>query len=69
MAFNFDRVPSQRAKTFNFPYDFKSIMHYAPNAFARPGTKTIEPLRNVRLTENKRLSSLDIQSIRRLYRS
>jgi len=67
-AHNFDLVSSERAITFNLPYDLKSIMHYEPGAFAIPGTKTIEPLGNIRLTKNKRLSRLDIQAIQQLYR-
>ena len=67
MAFNFDRIPSKRANTFNLTYDYKSIMHYSASAFAKKGTKTIEPIIISKLVKNTKLSKIDIQSVRHLY--
>ena len=67
MANNFRRIKSKRANTFELPYDYKSIMHYSATAFAKKGTKTIEPLKIPKLSKNTKLSKIDIQSVRRLY--
>ena len=42
-------------------------MHYSPTAFAKKGTKTIEPLKIPKLVKNTELSELDIESVRYLY--
>ena len=42
-------------------------MHYSATAFAKKGTKTIEPLKIPKLSRNTKLSKIDIQSVRRLY--
>ncbi|RCN46569.1 hypothetical protein ANCCAN_07429 [Ancylostoma caninum] len=40
----FDKVNSIDASTYGVPYDYKSIMHYAKDFFAKPGTITMETL-------------------------
>ncbi len=53
------------------PYDFRSIMHYGTDAFAKRGKKTLRSkVRGVRDTDfgqRKALSSGDIRTVRRMY--
>ncbi|EYC10981.1 hypothetical protein Y032_0053g2406 [Ancylostoma ceylanicum] len=40
----FEKVDSMDASTYGVPYDYKSIMHYAKDFFAKPGTITMETI-------------------------
>ncbi|KIH55072.1 hypothetical protein ANCDUO_14777, partial [Ancylostoma duodenale] len=40
----FAKVNSIDASTYEVPYDYKSIMHYAKDFFAKSGTVTMETL-------------------------
>ncbi|WKX89253.1 hypothetical protein Q1695_008700 [Nippostrongylus brasiliensis] len=38
----FNKVKVGLSTTFDIPYDYRSLMHYGPSAFAKPGTIAIE---------------------------
>ena len=37
----FRKMNARAINTFNFPYDFRSVMHYGPRFFTRNGQPTI----------------------------
>ncbi len=53
------------------PYDYASVMHYPADAFAKPGQKTIVPLKPIPtglvLGVVDKLSAGDVESLRLLY--
>jgi hypothetical protein len=50
------------------PYNYQSIMHYAPYAFSKNGEKTIVPLVDgVTIGQRKEISPLDIQAVNAMY--
>ena len=51
----------------NSPYDYGSVMHYGMYAFSRNNRPTIVPRMNANIGENGRLSTLDINGLRKLY--
>ncbi|CAH1793650.1 unnamed protein product [Owenia fusiformis] len=67
---NFDKYNLAYASTLGKPYDFGSIMHYGPYAFAKVrGLKTLQAKTNPKLYFGQRthLSPNDIEEIRVLY--
>ncbi|OWA52338.1 putative Zinc metalloproteinase nas-7 [Hypsibius exemplaris] len=58
-----------KGRTFNLPYDYKSIMHYAHNEFSREpyNAPTILPKSTAAIGNRKELSEIDIQRINALY--
>lgn len=65
---DFDIIPPSQSNTFNFGYDFASIMHYSPTTFALPGTEVIssnEP--GIHFGDAAELSPLDIAKANALY--
>ena len=38
----FEKISSQESTTYGVPYDYKSVMHYAEDAFARKGRISME---------------------------
>lgn len=45
MFAQFEKVPASSGDTYGIRYDYRSVMHYAKDAFARkPGAVTMETL-------------------------
>ena len=67
---NFDIVEDFfRPTTLNLGYDYASIMHYDPTAFAKPGTVTLVATKpNITFGHAKELSLLDIAKANALYK-
>lgn len=66
--FNFDKQREGDVNTLGVPYDYESIMHYAPNTFAKPFLDTIFPVQRGRhIGQRLRLSAGDIRRANRLY--
>lgn len=71
--FNFDKQLPREVNTLGVPYDYDSIMHYAPNTFAKPYLDTIFPVRQPNISETPkigqriRLSSGDIRRANLMY--
>lgn len=72
--FNFDKQLPGDVNTLGVSYDYDSIMHYAPNTFAKPYLDTIFPVRQPNVTETPkigqriRLSSADIRRANLMYK-
>jgi hypothetical protein len=65
---DFNIIPPSQSNTFNFGYDFASIMHYSPTTFASPDTEAIvanQP--DIVFGDAKELSPLDIAKANALY--
>lgn len=68
MENNFQKYDNQSAETYNYPYDYTSVMHYGSYAFSVNDQPTIVPLQaNVTLGQRDTLSINDIRVVRALY--
>ena len=64
----FEIVPESRATTLGIGYDYASILHYSPTAFAMPNTQTIQALdSNIPVGNAEELSPLDAAKTNLLY--
>lgn len=67
--FNFNKYPRSTIDSLGTPYDYDSIMHYAPKEFSRNNRYTIQPRRQgVRIGNRSYLSKIDIQQVNMMYR-
>lgn len=71
---NYDKEESSRVTTYSMPYDYKSIMHYAPNTFAKspsdpkkPTMTTKVPAMQTVIGTVKVLSDGDIAILKKAY--
>ena len=70
MAFNFDLKKQSEASTYNVPYSYDSVMHYAKDAFSKNGEVTMEtmdPDMQDRIGANKNGAYTDYEKVRRIY--
>jgi len=67
--FNFNKYPRSTIDSLGTPYDYDSIMHYAPKEFSRNNRYTIQPRRQgVRIGNRSYLSRIDIKQVNMMYR-
>ncbi|XP_011161457.1 high choriolytic enzyme 1 [Solenopsis invicta] len=67
---NFNKYNDSFVTTFDYPYDYNSVMHYPTNAFAKRRLyKTLEPIPNAQRPIGQRsiLTVYDIYKIRNAY--
>lgn len=71
---NFIRLNKAEVNSYGEPYDFESIMHYAPNTFSkRLDEKTIIPKKTLpqsilpNIGQRKSLSKGDIKQVNKMY--
>lgn len=69
MEFNFQKYTTARIDSLGQTYDYRSVMHYGPSAFAkRRGAKTIESIKgNQKLGQRDDLSPSDKKQVQLLY--
>ncbi|CAH1794441.1 unnamed protein product [Owenia fusiformis] len=67
---NFEKYDSKSVDAQEEPYDYTSILHYGPYAFSiNRFNKTLVPKENgARIGQRSRLSEIDINKIRKLYK-
>lgn len=68
---NFIKGPDQYVTTFGLPYDYKSLMHYPRNAFAkRPTLFTMVAINDteMELGQSDGPTFLDLEKVRRMYK-
>ncbi|XP_020618995.1 blastula protease 10-like isoform X2 [Orbicella faveolata] len=67
---NFRKMNGKAINTFNFPYDYGSVMHYGPTFFSKNGKPTIVAKRaGARIGQRNGLSPSDRNQLTRLYQS
>jgi len=61
----------EKSKSFNYPYDIKSVMHYSRGAFSKNGLNTIVALSNPNLKLGQEndggLSEIDVKQLNAFY--
>lgn len=67
MASQFQKYDDSTTNTYNYPYDYTSVMHYSAYAFSANNLPTITPRENVTLGQRNTLSTNDIRVLRLLY--
>ncbi|XP_045621236.2 hatching enzyme 1.2 [Procambarus clarkii] len=69
MTFNFEMKSNKVTTNLGLSYDYTSVMHYGPNAFARdPSKPTLVPkLAGVHIGQRRGLSQMDVEGVNRLY--
>ncbi len=68
MDYNFDKYTLNEVQHLDELYDYSSVMHYGPYAFARGSEPTIVPLTpGVQIGQRYALSKTDIIKINKLY--
>ena len=69
MEYNFDKYSWDDIQDLGVQYDLGSVMHYAPNAFAKGYGPTIVPKSSSALVmgQRKGFSDIDVEKINRLY--
>ena len=70
---NFGLIDPVNVTSLGFPYDYESIMHYAPTAFTATGQPTIKAKKvgrelGFRMGQQEALSPLDVAQVRAMYR-
>lgn len=69
LYFAFRKYSTYKINSLGIPYDYKSIMHYAHNAFGKGRKTTIVALDGkTRRFGNTHLSALDVEQTKRLYK-
>lgn len=69
MENQFMKMPSHMVGQMNFPYDYKSLMHYPDNAFSKNGKPTIVAKQSgVVFGERDRISDNDLAELRSAYK-
>ncbi|KAL9985917.1 hypothetical protein ACROYT_G008371 [Oculina patagonica] len=67
--FNFNKYPRSTIDSLGTPYDYDSIMHYAPKEFSRNNRYTIQPRKQgARIGNRSYLSKIDIQQANLMYK-
>ncbi|CAF1665210.1 unnamed protein product [Adineta ricciae] len=70
---NFNKYSAGEVDTFNYPYDYGSIMHYHSTAFSKNGHRTIETIRPGfenyvnSIGRSGRLAGWDIEKLKKRY--
>lgn len=67
---NFKMKSKSTVTHFEFPYDYKSVMHYHGKAFSKNGEKTIitiDPKKQKFIGQRRGVSELDIKLVRKMY--